>query len=115
MEEINGNLRKSFRANQTKSLSWRRDQLKNVLKLIEENKDDLCNALKQDLNKPDHETISMELSLIKNSITYALNNLENLCQLHKQTPIIQARGLYSTFTEFQPLGVVLIIGAWNYP
>ncbi len=31
------------------------------------------------------------------------------------TPVIQARGLYSTYIQPQPFGVALIIGAWNYP
>ncbi len=31
------------------------------------------------------------------------------------TPIIQVRALYATYIQYEPLGVTLIIGAWNYP
>lgn len=115
MENIVNNLRKSFNTHVTKSIKWRKEQLHALERLIDENKEALCNALKQDLNKADHETIVMELGLIKNSITHSLHNLEYWMTPQKQTPIIQARSLYSTYIDHQPLGVCLIIGAWNYP
>lgn len=115
MEEIVNKLRTSFNTNETKSLKWRISQLKAVERLIDENKTELCDALKHDLNKNDHETVVMELGLIKNSITYMMKNLSSWMEPKKVNPIIQARALYSTYIQYQPLGVVLIIGAWNYP
>lgn len=115
MENIVLNLRKSFNTHVTKSLKWRQDQLKALGRLIDENQDELINALKQDLNKSSHETIIMEFGIIKNAITHTLHYLASWAQPQKQTPIFQARTLYSTYIDYQPLGVVLIIGAWNYP
>ena len=115
MENIVLNLRKSFNSHVTKSLKWRQEQLRALGRLLDENHDELINALKLDLNKSSHETITMEFGIIKNAITHSLNNLSTWTQPQKQTPIIQARSLYSTYIDYQPLGVVLIIGAWNYP
>jgi acyl-CoA reductase-like NAD-dependent aldehyde dehydrogenase len=56
----------------------------------------------------------MEIGLIKNGIIYALNNLEKWVKPEKTTPLSKAP-LFSTFIENQPYGVVLVIGAWNYP
>jgi len=86
-----------------------------VQRLVNENKAELCAALRQDLNKPEHETAVMEFGLIENSITFMLKNLSKFMDLQKVNPIVQARALYTTYIQSQPLGVVLIIGAWNYP
>lgn len=115
MDSIVKSLRKSFGTNVTKTLEWRRAQLQAIEKLLDENKDELINSIKQDLNKPAQETITLEIGLIKNSIVYCLKNLSSWVKPQKVNPIVQARALYSTFIQYQPLGVCLIIGAWNYP
>ena len=113
MEAILLNLRKTFNSNVTKSLKWRIKNLNSLLKLIDENTDELCAATKKDLNKHSQETISMELGIIKNGIIYALNNIEEWMKPQNTTPFIKA-ALLSTYIDYQPYGVVLIIGAWNY-
>lgn len=115
MEAIVNSLRKSFNTNVTKTLEWRRAQLLAIEKLLDENKNELINSVKQDLNKPAQETITLEIGLIKNSIVYCLKNLSTWTKPQKVNPIMQARALYSTYIQYQPLGVCLIIGAWNYP
>ena len=115
MENLVQTLRKSFNTHVTKSLKWRQTQLQAVQKLITENKEDLCTALRHDLNKSEHETNVMELGLIENSITFMLKNLSTYIEPVKVNPIVQARALYSTYVQYQPVGVVLVIGAWNYP
>ena len=115
MENLIATLRKSFNSNVTRSLEWRLKQLASLERLIDENKSELCEALKHDLNKSEHETVVMEFGIIKNSIVHTRKNLASWMQPIKVNPIVQARPLYSTFTQYQPLGVVLIIGAWNYP
>ena len=114
MEIVVQTLRKSFNSNATKSLKWRQDNLNALLRLVDENTNELCAALKKDLNKHAQETITMELSVIKNGIIYALNNLEEWMKPQNTTPLIKAP-LISTYIDYQPYGVVLIIGAWNYP
>ena len=52
-----------------KKILLNKDQLLAVRNLIVENKEELCVALRQDLNKPEHETAVMEFGLIENSIT----------------------------------------------
>ena len=115
MQSILKNLRKSFNSNRTRSLEWRLEQLAAIERLIDENAAELIEALKLDLNKPEHETITMEFGLIKNSVAYISRNLALWMQPKKESPVMQVRALYSTYTCYQPLGVTLIIGAWNYP
>ena len=115
MEARVGKLRQSFNSNVTKSLEWRLKQLSSIERLIDENKDELCEALKYDLNKSTYETTVMELGLIKNGIVHMQKNLASWMQPQRTYPLVQLRPLYTTFISYQPLGVVLIIGAWNYP
>ena len=110
MEPIVGNLRRSFNTNLTKTRKWRVDQLNALMRLIDENSNELIAALKKDLNKHEHETITMEFGVIKNGIVHALNNIDKWMKPISSPPIFQARPLYSTFIEHQPYGVVLIIG-----
>jgi dihydroneopterin aldolase len=51
MELVVKNLRKTFNTHVTKSIKWRKHQLNQLLKLIEENSEELCDSLMKDLNK----------------------------------------------------------------
>ncbi len=54
-------LRRTFRSGRTKSLEWRRSQLEAFLRLFDEHTDDLCDAVKKDLNK-----VNLRLILCEN-------------------------------------------------
>lgn len=115
MEEVVKTLHKSFKNGETKSLEWRKQNLLSLRSLVTENEEELCEALKKDLNKSKLEVHGMEFGIIKNAITHALNNLKSRMKPKQVYPIIQGRALYSTYVQNQPYGVVFIIGAWNYP
>jgi acyl-CoA reductase-like NAD-dependent aldehyde dehydrogenase len=103
MEDILKNLRKSFSSQITKSAEWRRSQLMALDRMLDENKNELCQAVKQDLNKPEHETMTAEIGIIKNSITYALNNMETYMKPHKVSPLVKVRALYGTYIQLRSL------------
>lgn len=113
MEAIVATLRKSFATRTTYSYEWRKNQLQALQRMIEENKRELIEALRYDLNKPPQETVMMELGIVTNAITYALKNLHSWMKPQKVKPIINA--VDNFYTHHDPLGVVFIIGAWNYP
>ena len=115
MEPIVQSLRKSFNSSSTRSLKWRLQQLASIERLIDENHIELVKALRKDLNKPEQEIVAFEFAMIKNAVAHTANNLNSWLKPHKETPIIQARALYSLYTLYEPLGVALVIGAWNYP
>ena len=70
--------------------------------------------MKTDLRKPFAETFIAEIVLVLKEIEYAIKHIKNWTKPKKtQTPweLFPASGrIYP-----EPLGVVLIIGAWNYP
>lgn len=54
-------LRETFRTGRTRPSNWRLEQLHAIVKLIEENEDEICRALFADLHKPRHEALTMEV------------------------------------------------------
>lgn len=105
--------RQFFQTGQTKNVDFRIEKLKNLEQAIEENKDVIIKALKADLHKPGFEAY-FEIMGVLSEIKYALKNLKNWIKPQKvETPFHQFLSSAKVYTE--PLGVVLIIGPWNYP
>ena len=98
---------------QTKSEQWRRIQLKRIRRLIEENEKEILNALDDDLEKPETEAFFEIIGLLQ-ELKVAEDNLKNWMKPEKiKVPLSLMPGEAKVISE--PLGSVLIIGAWNYP
>ncbi|XWS25117.1 hypothetical protein CRYUN_Cryun27aG0043100 [Craigia yunnanensis] len=113
-EEVVKELRASFIAGKTKSYEWRRTQLKAMLKMMEENEPQIVVALHCDLSKPELESSIYEIAMLKNSCRLALKEMK-----HWMMPV-KAKTSLTTFPSSakivsEPLGVVLVISAWNFP
>ncbi|KAF5302516.1 hypothetical protein FQR65_LT00888 [Abscondita terminalis] len=112
--EVLNDVRKSFESGRTKSVDFRKQQLQNFLRLFEENKPALLEALKTDLRKSKHESILTEVAVNVKEIGTALDNLTEWSK-----PVKPPKGFVNLMDEVMimndPYGVVLIIGAWNYP
>jgi aldehyde dehydrogenase (NAD+) len=71
-------------------------------------------ALKSDLGKHPQEAWTTEISYVAGSAAYCRKNLERWSKTRKvHTPMLGQPG--KSWLQPEPLGVVLIIGAWNYP
>lgn len=106
--------RTAFDEGVTQPLEFRRRQLAQLYKLVDENKEAMLEATYKDLRKPKEECLLSELAMINSDIAEALDNLEEWVKPEKpEVPLINALDGCRIFPE--PLGVVLIIGAWNYP
>ncbi|OAY23513.2 aldehyde dehydrogenase family 3 member H1 [Manihot esculenta] len=107
-------LRGTFSSGKTRSYEWRVSQLKSLLKLCDENENEIAGALRQDLSKPELETIVYEVGMLKNSCRVALKELKHWIAPEKaKTSLTSFPSSAQILPE--PLGVVLIISAWNYP
>lgn len=113
VKEILQQQRQFFSTGKTKDIAFRLTQLKNLKQAVLDNKDEIINALKADLNKPTFESYLTEIGVIK-EIDYAIKNLKTWMRPKKvPTPLDQLPG--TAFIYPEPLGVVLIIAPWNYP
>ena len=70
--QIVSGLRATLRTGRTKPAKWRLSQLHALVKLVEENEEDIYSALDSDLHKPKHESFMMEVTLLpKPSIAFS--------------------------------------------
>lgn len=107
-------LKRTFASGRTKSYEWRVEQLNALTLLIEENSSDIIEALHADLVKCKTEAWLTEIGYSTASITDTVKRLKSWMKPTKiSTPMIAQPG--KSYTTNEPLGVALIIGAWNYP
>ena len=107
-------LQTSFKSGKTHSLEWRKSQLDALKRLLIENEKDILHALHQDLGKSESEAYVAEHGFLLTDIKHTLKHLNKWMQPRKvSTPLIAWPG--KSFQQPEPLGTVLIIGAWNYP
>lgn len=107
-------LRGTYESGKTRSYEWRVSQLKGLLKLANFHEKEIVDALHSDLSKPELESFLQEIALMKESCSLALK------KLHRWMAPEKVKTLMTTFPSSaeivpEPLGVVLVISAWNYP
>ena len=107
-------MRRYFESGVTRSYSFRKEQLKKLKRSLLVYERELYAALDTDLKKSPEESWVTETGMVLSELNAALKNLRewmepelvstNLLNLPSGSRVIK-----------EPLGVVLIIGPWNYP
>ncbi len=104
--------REFFRTGQTQLLSFRLEQLTKLKQAIVDRQDAIIQAAKADLGRPAFEAY-FEIATL-GEINLALKQLKSWVKPQRvKSPIDQFPA--SAWIQPDPLGVVLIIGPWNYP
>jgi aldehyde dehydrogenase (NAD+) len=107
-------LRAAFASGRTRSLDWRIAQLKGMIRFCKEAEGEIAAALKADLGKSLAESLTTEVVMVVGEAEHALKNLKKWTAPEKvPTPFVVQPG--HSLIAREPLGVVLIIGAWNLP
>ena len=107
-------LRQYFNSGQTKSYQFRREQLKKLKASILKHEQDLYSALYDDLKRSPEETWVTEIGFVISELNAAIKNLYLWMQPEQvETNLLNLPSTSKILKE--PLGVVLIIGPWNYP
>ncbi|KAF5207860.1 Aldehyde dehydrogenase [Thalictrum thalictroides] len=112
-EELKG-LRECFKSGKTKELSWRKTQLKGLLKFLHEKEEHIFKALYQDLGKHNVEAFRDEVGMLTKSARYALKGVTQW-MAPKKIPLPLAAFPSTAKMVPEPLGVVLIFSSWNFP
>jgi aldehyde dehydrogenase (NAD+) len=107
-------LRQTFATGRTRDIEWRKQQLLQLAKLMEENEDAIAKALAEDLDRNAAEAFIADVATTASEAKYAAKRVRKWAKrkyLLLELPQLPGRG----WIEYEPYGTVLIIGAWNYP
>jgi aldehyde dehydrogenase (NAD+) len=112
--EIISKQRVFFNTNQTKDISFRINQLQKLKTLLKEQESAFYDAIYQDFKKSEFETYTAELSFIYDEINTAIKKLPKWAKKKRnRTNLVNLPA--RSYTLAEPLGVCLVMGAWNYP
>ena len=103
-----------FLSGKTRPAVWRETQLAAVGRMVTERADELAKALWSDLRRNRVDATTADIRVIAEEAAYARRKVRRWMKPQREgTPLLLWPG--RTVTHFDPLGVGLIIGAWNYP
>jgi aldehyde dehydrogenase (NAD+) len=112
--ELLDGLRAVFADGRTRGISWRLDQLRGIERLCDEREREIAAALAEDLGRPPVDAWLGDIASTKAEAAYARKHLKKWMRAVRQPlPLSQRPG--RGWVQYDPLGVVLIIGPWNYP
>lgn len=114
IQEVVSKQKAFFKTQQTKNIRFRKMYLEKLRDVILQNENLLYEAIYKDFGKSKFDTFTTEISFILNDIKYYLKNLKSLSKPKKvRTNLVNQIGKSRIHSE--PLGNILVIGAWNYP
>jgi aldehyde dehydrogenase (NAD+) len=114
MSTYSADLRATYNSGHTRPLAWRKHQLEQMIKMLNENEVEFLAALKTDLGKPTVEGFITDIAFITGEIKLMLKNLKKWNKPQRvPTPLVTMPAKSQLIPE--PLGVVLVIAPWNYP
>lgn len=107
-------LRRVFATGRTRSLQWRLRQLEAIERLCTECEPAIAKALADDLGRPAAEAWLGDIASTQGEAAYARKHLKKWMKRQRTSlPMAQLPG--RGWVQYEPLGVVLVIGPWNYP
>ncbi|KAL4426290.1 hypothetical protein ABPG74_018707 [Tetrahymena malaccensis] len=107
-------LRQTFLSQKTKSLAYRKQQLRNLLRGLTEMEQEFHKALEKDLKCSPFISYMTSFKITISEIEHTLKNLDSWVKARPlDTTVIS--GPAKTYLKPEPYGVALVMSAWNYP
>ncbi|MFI1167506.1 aldehyde dehydrogenase family protein [Streptomyces sp. NPDC020801] len=113
--DIVARLRATFRTGRTRPVAWRTAQLGRLRAMLTEKGPELAAALHADLGKSSAEAHRTEIDFTIREIDHTLAHLEEWLRPEPAPVPAHLGGDAKAWTQYDPLGVVLVIAPWNYP
>lgn len=107
-------LRATFASRRTRDLGWRIRQLAGIERLVDECESEIAEALADDLGRSAAEAWLCDVAATKAEAAFARKHVRKWARRRRVSlslNMLPGRGWY----QYEPLGVVLVIGPWNYP
>ncbi|MFJ8957129.1 aldehyde dehydrogenase family protein [Streptomyces sp. NPDC102381] len=113
--DVVSRLRATFHSGRTKPVAWRTTQLQRLRELLTTHGQDIAAALHADLGKSSTEAFRTEIDFTVREIDHTLDHLDAWLR-PEPAPVPPHLGDDATaWTQYDPLGVALVIAPWNYP
>ena len=107
-------LREVFKQGVTLPLSYRKAQLLQLYKMVQENMDALIQSVQEHMKRPKYEVMQTEISFILSEVSILHNNLEEYAAPKRMSggaAFLTDKGE----VRCVPRGCVLVMGTWNFP
>ncbi|EFW13604.1 aldehyde dehydrogenase [Coccidioides posadasii str. Silveira] len=108
-------LRTTFFQQKTRPIDFRILQLRKLYWAIKDRERAIKEALHRDLGKAEYESYLTEITMLENDIIFCTKNLPKWAKDEKAPDIDLTYSLMKPTIRKDPLGCVLIIGAFNFP
>ncbi len=103
-----------FNSNATKDVKFRIENLQKLYSILQQNRQNICDALYADLNKSYFEATASEYNLVLADILDMIKHLPKWSKVKKvKTPLQFFPASTKVYRE--PFGSVLVMSPWNYP
>lgn len=104
----------TFKSRRTQPVEWRKEQLRQLWRMVDEHNDDLIVALHKDSSKLPMEAQLFDLTPVKADILHFLQKIDDWLA----PEVVEVPSPYENWQPTihkQPKGTVVIISPWNYP
>ncbi|KAL4808412.1 Aldehyde/histidinol dehydrogenase [Aspergillus unguis] len=115
IQERVSRVKKTFLEHKTRDVEFRLVQLRKLYWAIKDHEDQINEALRLDLGKPEFETAVGESVWLENDICFISKHLHNWVKDEKAPDIDLTFKFMNPRIRKDPLGTVLVIGAFNFP
>lgn len=112
--EVVEHLRDATRSRLAHSKRFRLNQLEAFDRMLAQHRQEILDALAEDLGKGDIEAQLMELSMVRNEVDHARRHLDDWMHTRSVSTPFSLSPAQAT-VQSRPLGLVMIIAPWNYP
>ncbi|OJD21599.1 hypothetical protein ACJ73_07062 [Blastomyces percursus] len=108
-------VRNTFYLHKTRPIEFRIQQLRKLYWALKDREDLVAEALRLDLGKPKYEAYVSEIGMVENDIVFVQKNVAKWAKDEKAQDIDLPFTLMKPTIRKDPLGCVLVIGAFNVP
>jgi aldehyde dehydrogenase (NAD+) len=106
--------RKYFDSGATRSIAFRKEQLRKLKTAVMAHEAEITAALYQDLRKSEYEAFGSETGQVLKEIEFTIKHLDQWAKPQSvSTPLMFLPSSSRIYRD--PLGTVLVIAPWNYP